>query len=104
VPVTIRCRELIIALSSAAASPLATQAQHSDRMRRVGVLMSPREDGPEAQARARMLSDGLGELGWIGGRNIHVDYRWAGGEAARAQDYAAGLVSLAPDLIIRSFG
>jgi putative ABC transport system substrate-binding protein len=38
--------------AAAAAWPLAARAQQSEPMRRVGVLMSPREDDPEAQARA----------------------------------------------------
>jgi hypothetical protein len=43
---TIRRRELIVALGSAGIWPLAALAQQSERMRRLGVLMSPREDVP----------------------------------------------------------
>jgi len=42
----------------------------------------------------------LGALGWIEGGNIQIDYRWAGGDAARARAYAAELVRLSPDVII----
>jgi putative tryptophan/tyrosine transport system substrate-binding protein len=42
----------------------------------------------------------LAELGWTEGRNIHLDFRWSGGDAARANAYAAELVSLMPDVII----
>ena len=56
-------REFITLLGGAAAWPLAAQAQKPERMRRVGVLMSPRDDDLEAQTRASMLSKGLGELG-----------------------------------------
>jgi putative tryptophan/tyrosine transport system substrate-binding protein len=62
--------------------------------------MSPREDDLEAQRRASILRNGLGELGCTDGRNIHIDYRWAAGDAARARAYAAELVRLTPDLII----
>ena len=62
--------------------------------------MSPREDDLEAQRRASILRNGLGELGWTEGRNIHIDYRWAAGDAARARAYAAELVRLTPDVII----
>jgi putative tryptophan/tyrosine transport system substrate-binding protein len=99
-PATIRRRELIVALSSAGVWPLAALAQQSERMRRLGVLMSPREDDSEAQTRTNMLRNGLGELGWTEGRNIHIDYRWAGGDAARARAYAAELVRLTPDVIV----
>jgi ABC-type uncharacterized transport system substrate-binding protein len=42
----------------------------------------------------------LGALGWIEGGNIQIDYRWVGGDAARARAYAAELVRLSPDVII----
>jgi putative ABC transport system substrate-binding protein len=94
-------REFITLISGAAAMwPLWALAQQSEQMRRIGVLMSPREDDLEARTRAGMLSKGLGELGWTEGRNIHIDYRWAGGDAARARANAAELVQLRPDVII----
>src|SRR5262245_49872947 len=99
-PVTIRRRELTTARGSAAALPLAALAQQPERMRRVGVLMSPREDDLEARRRVSILRNGLGELGWTEDRNIHIDYRWAAGDAARARAYAAELVRLTPDVII----
>jgi hypothetical protein len=40
------------------------------------------------------------DLKWIEGSNVHVDYRWATGDASRTQAYAAELVSLAPDVIL----
>jgi putative ABC transport system substrate-binding protein len=75
-------REFITLGGSVLAWPLAARAQQPERMRRVGVLMSPREDDLEAQRRASILRNGLGELGWTEGRNIHIDYRWAAGDAA----------------------
>jgi putative tryptophan/tyrosine transport system substrate-binding protein len=93
-------REFITLLGGAAAWPVAARAQQPARMRRVGVLMSPREDDLEAQTRASALRKGLAELGWTEGRNIHIDFRWSGGDAPRANAYAAELVSLMPDVII----
>jgi putative tryptophan/tyrosine transport system substrate-binding protein len=83
-------RDFITLLGGAGVAwpPLAARAQQPERMRRVGVLMSPREDDLEAQRRASILRNGLGELGWTEGRNIHIDYRWAAGDAARARAYA----------------
>jgi putative ABC transport system substrate-binding protein len=69
-------------------------------MRRIGMLISTREDDAEGEQRVALLRQGLKELGWIEGRNIKVDYRWAGGDAARAKSDAAELVSQKPDLII----
>src|SRR5690349_21859048 len=94
-------RDFIILFSGTAAMwPLAALAQRPERMRRVAVLMSPREDDLEARTRAGMLSKGLEELGWTERRNIHLDYRWAGGDAARAKTYAAELVRLMPEVIV----
>jgi putative tryptophan/tyrosine transport system substrate-binding protein len=42
----------------------------------------------------------MGQFGWVESRNIHVDYRWTGGDANRAHDYAAELVALAPAVIV----
>jgi ABC-type uncharacterized transport system substrate-binding protein len=94
-------RAFITLLGGAAAAwPLAARAQQSERMRRVGVLMSPREDDLEAETRASTLRKGLAELGWTEGRNIHIDFRWSGGDAARADAFAEELVRLMPDMII----
>jgi putative tryptophan/tyrosine transport system substrate-binding protein len=45
---------------------------------------------------------GLQELGWTDGRNVRIDYRWAGADADRYRTYAAELVALAPDVILAS--
>jgi len=95
-----RRRKFITLLGGAAAWPLAARAQQSERVRRVGVLMSPREDDLEIQIRAGTLRKGLAELGWVEGRNVHIDFRWAGGDAARASAYAAEIVRLMPDVIV----
>jgi putative ABC transport system substrate-binding protein len=99
-PVAIRRREFIATLGSAAMWPLVALAQQPERMRRVGVLMSPRENDIEAQIRTSIVRKGLGELGWSDGRNLQIDFRWSGGDAARAKAYAAELVRLTPDVII----
>jgi len=97
-----RRREFITLLATGATSawPLSARAQHPERLRRIGVLISTREDDPDGQARAALLRQGLSELGWTEGRNIHIDYRWAGGDAARAKADAAELVSQKPDVIV----
>jgi putative tryptophan/tyrosine transport system substrate-binding protein len=94
-----RRREFIAVLGGAAAWPLAARAQQSGHMRRVGVMMGTVDD-VEGQARAALLRQGFSELGWTDGRNIHIDYRWVGGDAAKAKANAAELVSQKPDVII----
>jgi ABC-type uncharacterized transport system substrate-binding protein len=91
-------REFITLLGGTAAWPLAARAQQPERMRRVGALISLPEDDLEARARKAALREGLQSFGWSEGRNIYIDYRWAG-KAAQILSYAAELVALKPDVI-----
>ena len=86
--------------SAAAAWPLAARGQQGERVRRVGVLMGVGENDPEGQARVAAFQQGLAELNWVDGRNVHIDYRWAAGETDRIRAYTAELVALAPDVLI----
>ena len=89
---------------TAAAWPLAARAQQAERMRRIGVLMSTPADDQEGQARINAFVQGLRELGWIEGRNVRIDTRWAAGDADRGRQYATELVALMPDVILASGG
>jgi putative tryptophan/tyrosine transport system substrate-binding protein len=79
--------------------PLAAHAQQPERMRRIGELQAIAADDPEAQAQNAAFLQGLQQLGWTDGRNVHIDTRWAAGNANDARKYAAELVALAPDVI-----
>jgi putative tryptophan/tyrosine transport system substrate-binding protein len=92
-------RKFIAALGAAAAWPLAARAQQGERMRRIGVLAPGDNDGT-LQARYAAFLQGLRQLGWIEGRNVHIDIRWGGGNPADMRKYAAELVALAPDVIL----
>jgi putative tryptophan/tyrosine transport system substrate-binding protein len=72
-----RRRDFITLIGGAAAWPLATRAQQPDRVRRVGVLMGYAENDSEAQAWVAAFREGLQKLGWMEGRNIRFDTRWA---------------------------
>jgi putative tryptophan/tyrosine transport system substrate-binding protein len=96
-------REFITLLGgvvAAGAWPLAARAQQSDRVRRIGALMSFAESDPEGQARIAAFRESLRTLGWIEGRNINVEIRWATGSAELIQQFAKELVALQPDLIL----
>jgi putative ABC transport system substrate-binding protein len=96
-------REFITLLGSAAAAwPLAARGQQSSRMRRVGALMAFAESDPEYQANVGAFRDGMQKLGWTEGRNIQIDYRWAGPETETIQRFAKELVALQPELILSS--
>jgi putative tryptophan/tyrosine transport system substrate-binding protein len=97
----VRRRELISLLGGAAVAwPLAARAQQGERIRRIGILQGLAESDPEAQARTVAFRQALEALGWTEGRNIRIDYRFAGGDPARVQTYATELVKAAPDLIV----
>jgi putative ABC transport system substrate-binding protein len=93
-------REIIAALGAAAASPFLALAQPSEQMRRVGVLMSLLPDDPVGVADIAAFRRGLADIGWIEGRNIHIEYRWPGGDVERAQVLAKELVALRPDVLL----
>jgi putative ABC transport system substrate-binding protein len=92
-------REFITLVGGAAAWPLAARAQQRERMRRMGVLWAFRENAPEGNALLSALTQGLSELGWIDGRNMRMDARWAGDSVERMRLFAKDLVDLQPDVI-----
>jgi putative ABC transport system substrate-binding protein len=96
-----RRREFIVLLGGAAAWPLAVRAQQSVQMRRIGFIIGATEENDlESQARVTAFREGLAALGWIEGRNIRIDYRFAGGDVDRIQKLVAELVRSGPDLIV----
>jgi putative ABC transport system substrate-binding protein len=92
-------REFVTLLASTAAWPFAARAQRSERMRRIGVLMGLVANDPEAQSRVAAFENGLRELGWVKGRNLSIEYRWAG-DGNGLRDHAAELLAMEPDLIL----
>ena len=93
-------REFITLLGGAAAAwPLAARAQQGERMRRIGVLMNLTADDPDRRPASAAFRRGLQQLGWTVGRNVRIDYRWAGADADAFAITAAELVALAPDVI-----
>ena len=93
-------REFITLLGGAAAWPLAARAQQAERMRRIGMLLGIAENDLETQSRIAAFRKGLRDLGWVEGRNVHIDYRFAAGDANRIKAYVAELITLAPDMFL----
>jgi putative tryptophan/tyrosine transport system substrate-binding protein len=94
-------REFITLVGSAVASwPLAARAQQPAGIRRVGVLMNLSENDLEAQRLVTAFREGLAQLGWVDGRNLRMDYRWASGDVGRIRAFAKELVELSPDIIV----
>jgi putative ABC transport system substrate-binding protein len=93
-------RDFIAGIGSAAAWPLAARAQQPDRMRRIGVLLGYDESDPEGKAELAGFTQGFAELGWIDGRNVRIDVRWAPGSVDRMRTFAKELVELQPRVIV----
>jgi putative ABC transport system substrate-binding protein len=94
-----RRREFVGLLGGAAAAwPLAARAQPADRVPRIGALFS----GAVEQMRAAFGDDpfGLRDLGYIEGKTIDIERRFADGRTDRLPALAAELVALKPDVII----
>src|SRR5262249_33399668 len=93
-----RRRDFITLLGGAAAAwPLAARAQQPERMRRVGVLLNLSDNDVEAQRLVKAFREALAQLGWADGRNLRIDYRWAGGDVGRITTFAKELVKLSPE-------
>ena len=96
-----RRRQFLTLLSGAAAScPFAALAQQPGSMPVVGVLMGIAEGDPEGQARIVAFRQGLADLGWTDGKNVHIEYRWSAGKSELIRQYAEELGALAPAVIL----
>ena len=94
-------RQFISGFGGAAfAWPRYARAQQGERMRRVGILFGSASDDRSTKAFYAALLQGLQQLGWTDGRNVHIDPRFAAGKAADMRKYATELVALAPDVIV----
>jgi putative ABC transport system substrate-binding protein len=94
-----RRREFITFLGGAAAWPIAARAQQPERVRRIGALMSAGVE-TDQQAGVGVFKETLHQLGWIDGRNVRVEVRWARGDPVEARKDAEELVALPADVIV----
>jgi putative ABC transport system substrate-binding protein len=94
----VKRRELITLLGGAAAWPLAARAQQPGKSPTIGFL------GANTAAAQRQWTDAfvqrLRELGWIEGRTVAIEYRWAEGRTERAAEFMAAFDRLKVDVIL----
>jgi putative ABC transport system substrate-binding protein len=97
----VKRREFITLLGGAAAAwPLAARAQQAGKLPTVGFLGS---STPSAMSQwVAAFVQRLRDLGWIEGRTIAIEYRWAEGRSASAEEIAAEFVRLKVDIIVTS--
>lgn len=93
--------QLIVALAVALlAAPLAPDAQEQTRLPRIGYLSL--RSGPSHFDEA--FRQGLHDLGYVEGKNVVIEYRWAGWRYGRRPDHAAELVRLNADILVTTGG
>src|SRR5262249_49792568 len=94
-----RRREFITLIGGAGASwPLAASGQQAERARRLEFLGAAASSVGGTWLSA--LVQRLGELGWVEGRNLQIDARWAEGHSDRAAEIAVEFVRAKLDLIV----
>jgi putative ABC transport system substrate-binding protein len=94
-------RDFITLFASAAVAwPACAGAQQTEQRRRIGVLNSFAETDSAPQNWDAAFRKRLDELGWIDGRNVRLDYRWAGGNVERMRVFAKELIQLNPDVLV----
>jgi len=97
-----RRREFISLLcGTATAWPLDALAQQAERVRRIGVIMGFSAEDEVWQAYATFRGR-LQELGWAGGQNLRIDYRFVGDSTERTRIAAEELVALKSGVIFVS--
>jgi putative tryptophan/tyrosine transport system substrate-binding protein len=88
---------------AAAAWPLATRAQPSDRTRHIGALMPFKEQDARGHEIVAALRQGLSDRGWTEGRNLEMKFRWIGDDIERRSAYATEIVAASPDVIFACY-
>ena len=92
----IRRRKFAALLMAAAASwPFGAGAQQAARRPRVGVLIY---STPQADPNTRSFQRGMSDLGYVEGKNIDIDYRFAEGKPERLPALAADLIRMKPEI------
>jgi putative ABC transport system substrate-binding protein len=95
-----RRREFVKIAVTVIAWPLTAGAQQSPKMLTIGFL------GPNTSSidspRVGAFVQRLRELGWIEGRNVAIEYRWAEGRVEHLAEFAAEFVRLKVDVIVTS--
>jgi len=80
--------------------PLAVRAQQSGKVFRIGLLVPRTEPERADQIALESLRTGLRDLGWVEGKNLVIETRWAGVNPQRQRELAAELQALPVALIL----
>ena len=98
-----RRRELLLLLGAALTAPRVVRAQQKP-MPVIGILAAASADNAGAQRMLAAFREGLGESGYVEGRNIAIGYRWADGLFDRLPVLAADLADRKVGVIVTEGG
>src|SRR6266446_7594379 len=93
-----RRREFFTVLGSAAAWPLTARAEQATKVARIGFL-GPGSASSESVHGVPAFRAGLRDLGYVEGKNIVIEWRWAEGDYGRLPELAGELVRLNLDVL-----
>ena len=92
-------RKLLVAIGAGVlTTPLASLGQQPSKVARIGYLAA--DSMTTNPQRMQAFRDGLHELGYVEGKNVVIEYRWAQGKFERLPDLAAELVRLQVEVIV----
>jgi putative tryptophan/tyrosine transport system substrate-binding protein len=98
----VRRRQFIALIGGTAAWPLAARAQQPAKLPTIGFLGS--SSASDWSAWTAALVQRLQQLGWVEGRTVAIEYRWADGRSERFAEIAAEFVRLKVDVIVTAGG
>jgi putative tryptophan/tyrosine transport system substrate-binding protein len=91
-------RAFVTGLGALLAAPLTAEAQQAGKVGRVGYLLGATR--AQTSHLVKAFEDGLRDLGYVPGRNVVIEYRFADGKAERLPQLAQDLVRLKVDVIV----
>jgi putative tryptophan/tyrosine transport system substrate-binding protein len=96
-----RRREFIAVIAGTAVIwPVALHAQQGDRLHSLGVLSFFAQDDPQGKIYDVAFRKRLNALGWVEGRNLEIQPRWAAGDLDRVKVFAKELTALSPEVLL----
>jgi putative ABC transport system substrate-binding protein len=93
-----RRRFLLTSLAGAVAAPIAAKGQQTGKVARIGYLLGATRE--QTLHLVKAFEDGLRDLGYVPGRNVVIEYRFADGKQERLPQLAQDLVRLKVDVIV----
>ena len=95
-----RRRKFLFLLGGGITWPLVASAQKGNQTQRVGVLMAIRQNDLLRPRYVEAFTEGLRAAGWLDGKNIQLDFRWAGPDIDRIKQAAKEIVASRPSVVI----